>query len=180
MLPGVSNRRVFDERINGMMESARRHHRPLTMLSVDLAHFKDVNNTHGHLAEDKVLKSVVKVLSQTVRSTDLLGRMGGDEFLLVLDNTDRISAQILAERLCRAIDGLDVAANKKVHLGVNIGLAQLQEEETLTQWLERADDILYQAKVSGLSFYDLPSYFLNQERDLQLFLDSLGLSLLLI
>jgi diguanylate cyclase (GGDEF)-like protein len=151
MLTGLSNRRVFDERINGMMESAKRYNRPLTMLSMDLDHFKDINDSLGHLAGDEVLKSVAKVLTQAVRSTDLLVRMGGDEFLLVLDNADKISAQVLAERLCKAIDGLDVWAEKNVKLGVSIGLAQFEESETLSQWLERADDILYHAKANGRS-----------------------------
>jgi len=151
MLTGLFNRRVFDERIKGMIESARRYNRPLTMLSMDLDHFKDINDTHGHQAGDEVLKSVARVLTEAVRSTDLLVRMGGDEFLLVLDNTDKINAQVLAERLCRAIDGLNVRADKKVKLGVSIGLAQLRESETLSQWLERADDILYHAKANGRS-----------------------------
>jgi diguanylate cyclase (GGDEF)-like protein len=151
MLTGLANRRVFDERINGMIESAKRYNRPLTMLSMDLDHFKDINDTLGHLAGDEVLKSVAKVLTQAVRSTDLLVRMGGDEFLLILDNTDKVSAQILAERLCKAIDGLDVRADKNVKLGMSIGLAQIEESETLSQWLERADDILYHAKASGRS-----------------------------
>ena len=151
MLTGLSNRRVFDERIKGMMEGARRYKRPLTMLSMDLDHFKDINDTHGHQAGDEVLKSVAKVLTEAVRSTDLLVRMGGDEFLLVLDNTDKINAQVLAERLCLAIDRLNVRADKKVKLGVSIGLAQLRKSETLSQWLERADDILYHAKANGRS-----------------------------
>jgi diguanylate cyclase (GGDEF)-like protein len=151
ILTGLSNRRFFDERIKGMIESSRRYNRPLTMLSMDLDHFKNINDTLGHLAGDEVLKSVAKVLTEAVRSTDLLVRMGGDEFLLVLDNTDKICAQILAERLCRAIDGLNVWADKDVKLGVSIGLAQLQESETLSQWLERADDILYHAKANGRS-----------------------------
>ena len=172
-----SNRRVFDESIKGMMESARRYRYPLTLLSMDLDHFKNINDTHGHLVGDEALKSVAKAFSQAVRSSDILARMGGDEFLLVLDNTDKISAQILAERLWRAVDRLDIWADNNVKLGVSIGIAQLQDDETLTQWLERADDILYQAKTNGYSICDQPSYFLNQERDLQLFLDSLGLKL---
>ena len=177
MLTGLSNRRVFDERIKGMIESARRYNRPLTMLSMDLDHFKDINDTLGHLAGDEVLKSVAKVLTQAVRSTDLLVRMGGDEFLLVLDNTDKISAQVLAERLCQAIDGLDVWADKNVKLGVSIGLAQLQESETLSQWLERADDILYHAKANGRLLHNRSLSFPTQEKDLQLFLDWLSLKL---
>lgn len=150
-LTGLANRRVFDERIQGMMESAIRYNRPLTMLSMDLDHFKDINDTFGHLAGDQVLKSVAGVLTQAVRSTDLLVRMGGDEFLLVLDNTDSISGQVLAERLCLAIDGLSVQTDKKMKLGISIGLAQFQEPESLSQWLERADDVLYHAKSNGRS-----------------------------
>ena len=177
MLTGLSNRRVFDERIKGMMESARRYHRPLTILSMDLDHFKDINDTHGHLAGDEVLKSVAKVLTQAVRSTDLLIRMGGDEFLLVLDNTDKVNAQVLAERVCRAVDGLDVWADKKVKLGVSIGLAQLQESERLSQWLERADDLLYQSKADRRLLHNRSLSFSTQEKDLQLFLDWLSLKL---
>ncbi|MDR3629894.1 MAG: GGDEF domain-containing protein [Desulfocapsaceae bacterium] len=151
MLTGLANRRVFDERIKGMIESARRYKRPLTMLSMDLDHFKDINDTHGHLAGDQVLKSVARVLTKAVRSTDLLVRMGGDEFLLVLDNTDSSSGQVLAERLCRAVDKLNFRADKTIRLGISIGLAQLQDAENLGQWLERADDILYHAKASGRS-----------------------------
>jgi len=149
MLTGLANRRVFDERIKGMIKSSRRYKRPLTMLSMDLDHFKDINDTLGHLAGDEVLKSVAKVLNDAVRSTDLLVRMGGDEFLLVLDDTDKKSARILAERLCKAVDGLNVWTAKGVKLGVSIGVAQLKESEDLGRWLERADDILYHAKDEG-------------------------------
>jgi diguanylate cyclase (GGDEF)-like protein len=151
MLTGLANRRVFDERIRGMMEGARRYNRPLTMLSMDLDHFKEINDTYGHLVGDQVLQSVAKELTQAVRSTDLLVRMGGDEFLLVLDNTDSESALVLAERLCRAIDTLEVRKDRTMKLGISIGLAQLTDSETLSQWLERADDVLYHAKSGGRS-----------------------------
>lgn len=149
MLTGLANRRVFDERIKGMMKSSRRYKRPLTMLSMDLDRFKEINDTHGHMAGDEVLKSVARVLNDAVRSTDLLVRMGGDEFLLVLDDTDKKSSRILAERLCKAVDNLNVWAGRDVKLGISIGVAQLKEKEDLNQWLERADDILYHAKSNG-------------------------------
>jgi len=150
-LTGLANRRVFDERIGGMIDSARRYQRPLTMLSMDLDKFKNINDNLGHQAGDEVLKSVAGVLKEAVRSTDLLVRIGGDEFVLVLDNTDRKSARILAERLCKAVDRLDIWADVKTKLGVSIGLAQLGDDEDLRQWLERADDILYHAKAEGRS-----------------------------
>lgn len=148
-LTGLSNRRVFEDRIGGMMDSARRYQRPLTMVSMDLDRFKAINDNLGHQAGDEVLKSVASVLNVAVRSTDLLVRMGGDEFVLVLDDTDQENAQILAERLCVAVDKLDIWADDKTKLGVSIGLTQLREEESLQQWMERADDILYHAKDEG-------------------------------
>ncbi len=150
-LTGLCNRRVFDDRIGGMIESAVRYQRPLTMLSMDLDYFKEINDNLGHQRGDEVLVLVAGVLQDAVRSTDLLVRMGGDEFLVVLDDTNQKSAQILAERLCKAVDGLDVWADSRTKLGVSIGLAQLEESETLTKWLERADDILYHAKDQGRS-----------------------------
>lgn len=150
-LTGLSNRRVFDERIRGMMESSKRYKRPMTMISMDLDRFKNINDNLGHQAGDEVLKSVAKVLKVAVRSTDLLVRMGGDEFLLVLDDTDQKNARILAERLCVAVDELEVWADKNTKLGISIGLSQLEEGESLGQWLERTDDILYHAKAEGRS-----------------------------
>jgi len=150
-LTGLSNRRVFDERIDGMIDSARRYHRPLTMISMDLDRFKSINDNLGHQAGDEVLVSVANVLRDAVRSTDLLVRIGGDEFILVLDNTDLQSARILAERLCLAVDRLNVWADKSNKLGISIGLAELQEDESLKQWVERTDDILYHAKAEGRS-----------------------------
>lgn len=150
-LTGLANRRVFEERIPGMIESARRYDQPLTMVSMDLDRFKDINDNLGHHSGDETLKTVAGVLKKTIRTTDLLVRMGGDEFLLVLVNTDLKSARILSERLCRAVDELDIWANEKIKLGVSIGLSELKDGETLQQWLERTDDILYHAKAEGRS-----------------------------
>jgi diguanylate cyclase (GGDEF)-like protein len=148
-LTGLANRRVFDERIRAMMDSAKRYKHPLTMLSMDLDRFKEINDNLGHQAGDKVLKSVADVLAAAVRSTDLLVRMGGDEFLIILDNTDKNNAQILAERLVKKVDDLNVWADETTKLGVSIGLAQLKLEEDLRDWMDRTDDILYHAKAQG-------------------------------
>ena len=150
-LTGLSNRRVFKDRITSMMNFHKRYGSPLTMLSLDLDHFKQINDNLGHQVGDEVLKSVAAVLKTEVRTTDLLVRMGGDEFLLVLDNTDRAQAQILAERLLGKIDGLEVWANERVKLGASIGLTQLDQDESLRHWLDRTDDLLYHAKVRGRS-----------------------------
>ena len=148
-LTGLANRRVFEDRITGMMDSANRYGNPLTMLSLDLDRFKDINDNLGHQAGDKALTKVAALLAATVRSTDLLVRMGGDEFLIILENTDQKSAAILAERLVNKVDELDIWANDEVKLGVSIGCAQHQKGESLRNWMERTDDYLYHAKDEG-------------------------------
>lgn len=150
-LTGLSNRRVFEDRIRSMMDYNTRYGSSLTMLSLDLDHFKQINDNLGHQRGDEVLKSVAQVLESEVRSTDLLVRMGGDEFMLVLDNTDRTQALILAERLVERVADLEVWATEDIKLGASIGLAQLRERESLKTWLERTDDLLYHAKIEGRS-----------------------------
>jgi diguanylate cyclase (GGDEF)-like protein len=150
-LTGLYNRRVFDERIHGMIDSAKRYKRPLTMVAMDLDRFKQINDKLGHMAGDEALKSVARVLKNGVRSSDLLVRMGGDEFLAILDNTDKNSARNLAERLCAGVEALDIRATENIRLGISIGLAELREDESLRQWIDRADDILYHAKAEGRS-----------------------------
>ncbi len=150
-LTGLANRRVFDERIKSTMDAARRSGRPLTLASMDLDRFKQINDNLGHQRGDQVLRQVAAVMAETVRSTDLLVRVGGDEFLLVMDDTDQKNARILAERLCLAIDQLDIWADGATKLGVSIGLAQWKKNEDLGAWMERVDDILYHAKANGRS-----------------------------
>lgn len=149
-LTGLPNRLVFEERVDGIVEQACRHDHPLTLAALDLDHFKEVNDTMGHLIGDKVLQQVAAALKAQIRLTDLLVRMGGDEFLLILPDTDMAAARNLGERLCRAVEGLDINVGS-AKLGVSIGLSQWQPEMSRTQWLERADDILYQAKKNGRS-----------------------------
>jgi diguanylate cyclase (GGDEF)-like protein len=150
-LTGLANRRVFDEQIKLKMDSARRFGRPLTMASMDLDRFKQINDNFGHQRGDQVLRQVAVVMAEAVRSTDLLVRMGGDEFLLVMDGTDLQNGRILAERMCLAIDELDIWADSETKLGVSIGLVQWEKDEALDVWMERVDDILYHAKANGRS-----------------------------
>ncbi len=150
-LTGLGNRRIFEERITEIMAGAKRYNRPITMASLDLDHFKQVNDNLGHQRGDRVLKQVADVFSQGIRSTDLLVRIGGDEFLLVMDDTDQKSGRVLAERLCQAIDDMGIWSDANTKLGVSIGLTQWKRGENLEEWMERADDILYNAKAAGRS-----------------------------
>ena len=149
-LTGLANRRVYRERIDSLIEGARRHGRPLTLALLDLDHFKAVNDTMGHQVGDKVLQKVAKILSAEIRSSDLLVRMGGDEFLLVLTDTDKDEGVHLVNRLCNAVAALKVRAGDTT-LGISVGLVQWRPGLTRSKWLEEADDLLYQAKSAGRS-----------------------------
>ena len=150
-LTGLENRRVFENRIGSLLESAKRHGHPLTLACMDLDHFKQINDTRGHAEGDKALCQVAETLGSMVRASDLLVRLGGDEFALVLPNTDLRAAKILAERLCRAVAALGDKDTKGVNLGISIGLSQWRQGMSLETWLLRADETLYQAKAAGRS-----------------------------
>ncbi|MEW6501192.1 MAG: diguanylate cyclase domain-containing protein [Thermodesulfobacteriota bacterium] len=149
VLTGLENRRVFEDRIGPMLESARRHGHPITLASMDLDRFKQINDTLGHAEGDKALRKVAQLLSSMVRNSDLLVRMGGDEFLLLLPNTGLGDAKVLAERLCQAVDRLAIGSARSGTLGISIGLVQWQPAMSLESWLLKADEVLYEAKATG-------------------------------
>ncbi len=148
-LTGLANRRVFEDRLGPLIDSARRYGHPLTLVSMDLDHFKEVNDNLGHATGDEVLVKVAKTFSSMIRTSDILVRMGGDEFMLVLPDTDHRAALILAERLCKSVDNLGIYSTDDLKLGVSIGLSQWQSAMTEEEWLEEVDGLLYQAKGHG-------------------------------
>ncbi|PIE57669.1 MAG: GGDEF domain-containing protein [Desulfobulbus propionicus] len=149
-LTGLANRVVFEERTPIIMEQAKRHGHPLTLAALDLDHFKSINDAMGHLMGDKVLQSVARSIHEQIRQTDLLVRIGGDEFILVLPETTVEEAGCLAQRVCDAVRHLNIHAGNKV-LGISIGLSQWDMNKSMEQWLEVADNRLYQAKAAGKS-----------------------------
>jgi diguanylate cyclase (GGDEF)-like protein len=148
-LTGLANRRVLEERIDSLLESAKRHNRPISIASMDLDRFKDINDTLGHAEGDLVLKKVAGRLSDLVRGSDLFLRMGGDEFLIVLPETNAKAARVLADRLCNEVDALNIRTHENVKLGISIGISELQAEQSKEEWLFNADEALYQAKRNG-------------------------------
>ncbi|MDF1614156.1 GGDEF domain-containing protein [Desulfurivibrio dismutans] len=147
-LTGLPNRRVFDERISPMLESARRYQQPLTLLSMDLDSFKQLNDSCGHAEGDRALCLVANTLAGMVRTCDLLVRMGGDEFLLVLPGSDAQAAKILAHRIRSAVSAL-IFGDGQRKLGISVGIVQWASVLSLEEWLQRADEALYRAKSSG-------------------------------
>lgn len=150
-LTGVANRREFMQRADQEIARVLRNHNDLCLLSMDLDHFKRVNDEHGHQVGDEVLKSVISICEHVLRPGDLLGRVGGEEFAVLLPETDFKQACIVAERLREAIEQHqtqygDISVKSTVSIGVAVFDPQ---QDLLKDLLKNADDQLYQAKNNG-------------------------------
>jgi len=148
-LTGLANRRVFEEHIGPMIARALRQGTPLSLMALDLDRFKDINDNLGHAEGDRALLMVARELARQVRKSDILARMGGDEFSILLPDTTAAEAAILGERLCRAINGLGIGDGRGNRLGVSIGIAQWRPGMSSSDWQRLADENLYSAKAEG-------------------------------
>lgn len=151
-LTGLSNRRDFEDRALHELQRARRLDRPLTLLMLDVDHFKQVNDRHGHAAGDQVLQAVAKVCRTQLRDFDLLARLGGEEFAVLLPEAGLVDGLDVAERLRQAIEAapLGEAAGQEIRCTVSIGLAvRSDSDESVAPLLVRADQALYAAKRAG-------------------------------
>lgn len=150
-LTGISNRRLFFERLELEWSRSRRHSRPLSILMFDLDHFKRINDTHGHAVGDSVLKGLCAAADDVLRSEDVLARLGGEEFAVILPEIDRATAESVAERLRQRLAAVEVEAPEGlVRCTVSIGVIQCRlAQESLDIALKRVDDALYRAKNSG-------------------------------
>jgi diguanylate cyclase (GGDEF)-like protein/PAS domain S-box-containing protein len=153
-LTGLANRRHILDALERLFQrrGGRRGAAPFCALVVDLDHFKRVNDTHGHAAGDAALRHVVRIAQAESRASDHLGRLGGEEFLLLLDDTDLPAARDVAERIRRAVQEtpMALASGQQVGLSLSIGIACWRQTDTRsTDVLERADQALYRAKSQG-------------------------------
>ena len=150
-LTGLLNRRETFRRLDEELQRSRRLATPFSVLLLDLDHFKQVNDVHGHSAGDLVLQAVAAALRQGVRPYDLCCRYGGEEFLVILPETALEDAAGIAERLRRDIENLKITAAKETALQItaSIGAAALLGHETIDQLVARADEAMYNAKSSG-------------------------------
>lgn len=151
-LTGLWNRGYFMDLARRELSRARRENSPLCLIMVDADHFKRVNDTHGHEAGDEALRCLAQVLAASVREVDLLARLGGEEFVILLPGTERTAALAVAERVRRGIRerSLSCASGACFCLTVSVGVACRQgAEDTLEQLLRCADTALYAAKHAG-------------------------------
>jgi len=151
-LTGLCNRRHFEERAQEECLRAQRYGRPFSLLLGDLDHFKQVNDRYGHAYGDTVLRQVAQALLLHCRSSDLVSRYGGEEFTVLLFETDAEDARRVAERLCAAVRALSfVHPSGPFHVTISFGVASLQHprDQDLAVLLGKADEALYVAKQKG-------------------------------
>ncbi len=149
-LSGALSRRAFMAQAIAEAERARRYDRPLSLAVLDIDFFKKVNDTYGHAAGDVAIKRIAEAAMAAVRGSDAVGRIGGEEFALLMPETTADNARLFAERLRATIEGLDIDAPPKIRVTVSIGVAQFDgDAEKIEATLARADRALYAAKHAG-------------------------------
>lgn len=149
-LTGAGNRRSFEKGAAIASAHAHRHDRPLSVLAVDIDHFKRVNDTHGHGVGDEVLRGVTRACQQVLREQDRFARIGGEEFVALLPDTDAGAAAMVAERLRRAVEQMTFGEpGAEWAVTVSVGQVVAHRGEAIAALLERADAALYRAKAEG-------------------------------
>ena len=151
VLTGVNNRRYFLELGNIELSRAQRYRHPVALMMLDIDHFKAINDSFGHDAGDDALKEFSCACLSNLRSTDIYGRLGGEEFAIILPETSMKTSAEVAERIRATVQCLKVRSqNEIIDMTVSIGLSHLQDgDKTLDGVLKRADEAMYEAKNSG-------------------------------
>jgi two-component system cell cycle response regulator len=151
-LTGLYNRRYMESHVGALVEQAATRGKPLTVLVLDIDYFKAINDTHGHDAGDDVLREFALRVRKSIRGIDLACRYGGEEFVVVMPETDMAVATVVAERLRRRIasDPFPIQEGaRKVEVTISIGIAALGRCDTAASMIKRADQALYRAKRDG-------------------------------
>ncbi|MDP3875371.1 MAG: GGDEF domain-containing protein [Methylobacter sp.] len=149
-LTGLPNRNAYNERMETELARWKRYHSPLSIIVWDIDHFKNINDNYGHKAGDKVLLLIAKQLSDHSRATDFISRFGGEEFTMLLPNTDKKSALVLANQLRQTIEKTGFnASGTSVAITISCGVTEFIANDTEETAFERADQALYQAKEQG-------------------------------
>ncbi|MER9599405.1 GGDEF domain-containing protein [Mesorhizobium sp. M0244] len=149
-LTGMQNRRYFDDALKEYLEEFRRIEKPVGLMILDLDHFKQVNDSHGHDVGDEVLRAVANCLKDMTRYHDVVARLGGEEFAVVTPNMDAELLSKFAERIRKAIANMSVlTGNVRLKITTSVGLAVWDRKEAAEEFYRRADRQLYEAKRQG-------------------------------
>ncbi|WP_338034470.1 GGDEF domain-containing protein [Herbaspirillum rhizosphaerae] len=150
-LTGVLNRRAFFAHSEQQLAVAQRYKRNLALILLDIDHFKRINDNHGHLAGDSILRNAVQLIAQLLRKVDILARYGGEEFIILLPEADLEQALIVAEKLRATLAGHAIATDdgSQISITASFGVSALAGEENLDHMIRLADEALYVAKNGG-------------------------------
>jgi diguanylate cyclase (GGDEF)-like protein len=151
-LTGLHNRRSLYSQLEREFERSKRYKRPLSLLMMDIDHFKSINDSYGHQTGDRVLRLVADVLRATVRSADVAGRFGGEEFMILAPETGAETVGLLGERIRSTVHAASVGAGEgvpQVTISIGIATTQLLFATTYEELIHLADDALYRAKHEG-------------------------------
>jgi len=149
-LTGVANRATLFRAIHTELARAQRYHRPLALVAVDIDHLRHINDDHGVEAGDQVLRLVARTLEGCIRTSDFAGRLGGEEFVMLLPETDMEGAEGLAQRVCQSISGLCVRLPHGIaRVTASLGVAVAEPEDDPQRLLSRAEGAVGRAKHSG-------------------------------
>ena len=152
-LTGLANRRSFELALAREIDRVARVGEPALLLALDIDHFKQVNDTHGHASGDLVLKAVAKALLECVRPMDMVARVGGEEFAIVMPNCPAAFGEAVAERVRRRVEAMPVPIGPRQQIGVSVSIggafAPQWVRSSPALWIERADVQLYRAKGEG-------------------------------
>ncbi|MCW8903193.1 GGDEF domain-containing protein [Sedimenticola sp.] len=148
-LTGVRNRAAMDSAMKREIGLALRHKTPLSVILMDIDHFKSINDRHGHLYGDQALKAVAQCAEQSVRESDMIFRYGGEEFLILLTGTDLSGAELLAERIRQNIETMSPQTDKAIQMTVSLGVTTLIQGDDINSLFQRMDNALYRAKDAG-------------------------------
>ena len=152
VLTSLLSRRHFMRMAERELNRSARYKAEMSVLMIDIDNFKAVNDTYGHEAGDRVLKRLGEILRSTLRDVDFAGRLGGEEFAVVLPQTSVLMAFEVAERICRTVEHAEIALARglPLHISISIGVSSLHGPEmNLDTLLARADRALYEAKHEG-------------------------------
>ncbi|MEQ1530697.1 MAG: GGDEF domain-containing protein, partial [Methylococcales bacterium] len=149
-LTQVNNRTSFEDSVRREMSLAARNNKNLALIFLDIDHFKRINDDYGHDCGDITLTSVAKWIKENLRASDMVFRLGGEEFVMLLSDTDQSGAQLLAERIRQSIEHHALAVGMEViKITASLGVSVLQANDGMDTFIKRADEAMYSAKRNG-------------------------------
>jgi diguanylate cyclase (GGDEF)-like protein len=155
-LTGVCNRRLFEEKIIQAIKESKRYNRKIAIFYIDIDDFKEINDCFGHDIGDEILKMYTYRIRKSIRATDILSRIGGDEFTLLLPEIHHLdNAVLVARKILNAIQDPYIIENKTINITSSIGISIYEEGEEIKSLIKRADKALYKAKESGKNTFSI-------------------------